>query len=115
MEVGRVEYCKAVGFNYRDMEIDDGVMLAVAEARCRYAFPARFDDEVVIRTWIADANPRIVTFGYEMRLANGDKKVAAGETRHIFCNRELRPCRVPEKYRVKFGLTPAAAAPAPVK
>ena len=115
MEVGRVDYCKAAGFNYRDMEIEDGVMLAVAEARCRYAFPARFDDDVVIRTWIADANSRMVTFGYEMILARGGKKVAAGETRHIFCNRELKLCRMPEKYRAKFGLTPAAAEPAPAK
>jgi acyl-CoA thioester hydrolase len=113
MEVGRVEYCKAFGFNYRDMEIEDGVMLAVAESRCRYAFPARFDDEVVVETWVAEANSRMVTFAYEMRLADDGKKVAAGETRHIFCNRELRPCRMPEKYRAKFGLTPSGAKPVP--
>ena len=28
MEVGRVEYCRAAGFNYRDMEEEDGVLLA---------------------------------------------------------------------------------------
>ena len=26
MEVGRVELCKACGFNYRDMEAEDGVL-----------------------------------------------------------------------------------------
>jgi acyl-CoA thioester hydrolase len=112
MEVGRVDYCKAAGFNYRDMEIDDGVMLAVAEARCRYAFPARFDDEVLVRTWIAEANSRMVTFAYEMQLANGGKKLAAGETRHVFCDRELKPCRMPAKYRTRFGLRPAGGEPA---
>ena len=115
MEVGRVEYCKSAGFNYRDMEAEDGVMLAVAEARCRYAFPARFDDEVIVRTWIAEANSRMVTFGYEMLLANDGKRLALGETRHIFCNRDLKPCRMPEKYRAQFGLTPAAAAPVPAE
>jgi acyl-CoA thioester hydrolase len=112
MEVGRVEYCKAYGFDYRIMEQEDGVLLAVAEAHCRYGFPARFDDDVIIKTWISEANPRMVTFAYEMRLAGGDKKLATGETRHIFCNRALKPCRMPEKYRAKFGLTPAAAEPA---
>jgi acyl-CoA thioester hydrolase len=115
MEVGRVEWCKSAGFNYRDMEREDGVLLAVAEARCRYAYPARFDDEVVIRTWIAEASSRMVTFGYQMRLAENGRKVAAGETRHIFCNRELKPCRMPEKYRAQFGLTPSAAEPAPAE
>ena len=50
MEVGRVELCKSCGFNYRDMEIEDGIFLAVADARCQYRYPARFDDEVVIRS-----------------------------------------------------------------
>ena len=36
MEVGRVALCKACGFNYRDMEIDDGILLAVAASDCRY-------------------------------------------------------------------------------
>ena len=46
MEVGRVEYCKARGFNHRDME-RDGVFLVVVEAECRYLAPAFFDDEVI--------------------------------------------------------------------
>ena len=40
MEVGRVEYCKSIGFRYRDMEEEDGVLLAVVEAHCRYLYPA---------------------------------------------------------------------------
>ena len=104
MEVGRVEYCKACGFEYKQMELEDGVFLAVAEARCRYASPARFDDEVVIRTWVPEANPRVVLFAYEMRLAADGRKLATGETKHIFLGRDLRPCRMPEKYRGKFAI-----------
>lgn len=100
MEVGRVEYCKARGFDYKEMELEDGIFLAVAEAHCRYASPARFDEEVTISTRVAEANPRMVRFAYEMRLSgDGGRNVATGETRHIFLNRELRPCRLPEKYR----------------
>jgi acyl-CoA thioester hydrolase len=104
MEVGRVEYCKAVGFNYRDMEEQDGVLLAVAEASCRYRFPARFDDEVIVKTWVEQASPRLVTFGYEMRRVGDDKVLATGETKHLFCRRDMRPCRLPAKYYAQFGL-----------
>ena len=104
MEVGRVDLCKACGFNYRDMERDDGVLLAVAEANCRYAGPARFDDEVIVKTWIEEAGSRMVTFAYEMRLAADDRKLASGYTRHVFVTRELRPARLPAKYRPMFGL-----------
>jgi acyl-CoA thioester hydrolase len=99
MEVGRVEYLKARGFDYKRMEIEDGVLLAVVEAHCRYASPARFDEEVVIRTWVEEANPRMVRFAYEMRVSIDGRKVATGETKHIFLGRDLRLCRMPPKYR----------------
>ena len=102
MEVARVEYCKAIGFNYKEMEIDDGIFLAVAESRCRHISPAKFDDEISIKTTVTDAGSRLVTFEYEMSC--GDRKVAKGHTRHIFLNRDLRPVRLPQKYCTLFGL-----------
>jgi acyl-CoA thioester hydrolase len=110
MEVARVELCKACGFNYRDMERDDGVLLAVAEANCRYKFPARFDDQVTVRSWIEEANTRMVTFQYEMS-AEG-KVLATGFTRHIYVSREMQRVRLPDKYRALFGI-PEPAAPRP--
>jgi acyl-CoA thioester hydrolase len=104
MEVGRVEYCKAVGFNYRDMEREDGVLLAVAEAKCRYLFPARYDDEVVVKTWVEKASRRLVAFGYEMLRAEDGRVLARGESTHIFCGPDLRPARLPEKYGPMFGI-----------
>ena len=104
MEVGRVEFCKSCGFNYRDMERDDGIFLAVAEATCRYVSPARYDDEVVVKTWLEDANRRIVKFAYEMKVADTGRVVASGSTRHVFLNREMQLARLPEKYYPLFGL-----------
>ncbi|MBZ5727269.1 MAG: acyl-CoA thioesterase [Acidobacteriia bacterium] len=104
MEVGRVDLCKACGFNYRDMEREDGIYLAVAEANCRYRAPARFDDEVIVRTWIEAANPRMVTFAYEMRVAEAGTALATGHTRHLFVNRQMQRTRLPEKYHAMFGI-----------
>jgi acyl-CoA thioester hydrolase len=104
MEVGRVDLCKTLGFNYRDMENEDGVFLAVAEAQCRYRSPARFDDEVTVNTWVEDANARIVVFGYEIRLAGQDRVLATGQTRHVFVNRAMQRTRLPEKYHAMFGV-----------
>ena len=104
MEVGRVEYCKARGFRYRDMELDDGIFLAVAEATCRYSSPARFDEEVIIRTWIDQAGTRMVWFGYEMRLSADGRKLATGQTKHVYLDRDLKPCRLPDKYKANLGI-----------
>ena len=102
MEVARVDYCRSIGFHYKDMELDDGVLLAVAESHCRYVSPARFDEEISIATSIPDVNRRFVTFDYEMSCAG--RKVATGQTRHIFLSRGLRPVRLPDKYAALFGI-----------
>jgi len=104
MEVARMEWCRAQGVDYREMERQDGVALAVAEASCRYRSPARFDDEVAIRVWVEEANPRLVTFHYEMRVTDGDRPVATGETKHIFVDAAMRKARCPGRYRAVFGV-----------
>jgi acyl-CoA thioester hydrolase len=102
MELGRVEFCRAIGLRYRDMEQNDGVLLAVVEAGCRYLYPARYDEEVVLRTTLQLARPRMVRFGYEMFDATASRKLATGFTSHIFCNPEMRPLKLPPKYLSLF-------------
>lgn len=104
MEVGRVELCRSRGISYRDMEAGDGILLTVAETRTRYTAPARYDDEVVIKTWIEKAHPRMVVFGYEMSRLADAQTLATGETKHVFCNRNLQPAKLPTKYFQLFGI-----------
>ena len=101
MEVARTELCSALGFRYKEMEAD-GVLLAVTEAHCRYLSAARYDDEVSITAILTEASRRFVAFDYEIACEN--RKVATGQTRHIFLNPELRPTRLPDKYAPLFGI-----------
>jgi acyl-CoA thioester hydrolase len=103
MEVGRVEYFRAQGIRYRDME-QEGILLVVVEAHCRYHSPARYDEEVSIRTWVEEAGPRMIRFGYEMTDSITGRHLATGETKHIFCGPDQKPQKLPEKYRPNFGI-----------
>jgi acyl-CoA thioester hydrolase len=103
MEVGRVEFCRAQGIAYRDMEESAGILLVVVEANCRYLAPARYDDEVRVSTTLTTATPRIIRFDYELFNLSGTQ-LAYGFTKHIFCGRDLRPTKLPEKYRPAFGM-----------
>lgn len=103
MEMGRTELCKARGFNYKDME-KDGVFLAVVEANCRYLFPARYDDHIAVTTTITQANKRFVRFDYEIRHADNDRMLTSGFTRHIFCNPQMQPASLPERYFSLFDI-----------
>lgn len=108
MEVGRVEYWRSVGLRYRDIERDDGILLVVAEANCRYRTPAHYDDEVVIRTRVAESNARYVRFEYELAVeatgSDPERILATGYTKHIFCGRDRRPCKLPPKYHASLGI-----------
>ena len=102
MEVARVDYCRSIGFHYKDMELEDGILLAVAESHCRYLSPARFDEQITIATSTRDVNRRLVAFDYEMTCEG--RRVAVAQTRHIFLNRSFRPVRLPDKYAALFNI-----------
>jgi acyl-CoA thioester hydrolase len=89
MELGRVELCRELGVRYRDMEEQDGILLTVAEASCRYHAPARYDDEVIVRTRVRRSTSRLLEFAYEIVEASGEKLLVTGSTTHVFCSREL--------------------------
>jgi acyl-CoA thioester hydrolase len=103
MEVGRVEYCRAAGIVYRDLERDEGVLLAVVEANCRFVAPAFYDEEVAVKTWVEEGNARMLRFGYEMTGGDG-RRLATGGTKHIFLNRERKPMKLPVAFRAAFGI-----------
>ncbi len=105
MELGRVEYCRSVGVRYRDMEQEDGILLTVAKAECRFVYPARYDEEIAVETSISKAHSRLVAFHYRMKKADSGRLLAEGETMHVFCDRALQPRKLPLKYWEAFGIS----------
>ena len=96
-EVGRSQYCNDCGFSYRDMERETGLFLIVAEASCRYKNPARYEDDLIIKTRVTESTRRTLRFSYEIERADG-AAVAIGETLHVLINAKGRPSSFPEKY-----------------
>lgn len=104
MEVARVEWCEVRGFHYRDMEREEGLFLAVFESGCRHHRPARFDDQIRVRTTVEEANTRVAKFTYEICRLPGTELLATGFTKHVYVNRQMERARLPEKYRSLFGI-----------
>jgi acyl-CoA thioester hydrolase len=98
LEVGRVELCRDHGFNYRDMEQEEDALLPVVEARVRYHSPARYDDEIIIRTRVVQARTRAIKFAYEVLRASDRLLLAEGETYHVVMNKQGRTRSFPLKY-----------------
>ena len=101
-EVGRVELLRQLGFSYREMEQNDHCFIAVVDARCRYKAPARYDDEIIVRTQLKNVRESLVHFGYELLRADDGALLAEGETTHIVTDAEMKVRAIPEKYLKVF-------------
>src|ERR1700722_7729696 len=105
-EVGRVDYIRDMGLDYRAMEQEDNAMIAVIEASARYKAPARYDDEIIVRTSLAGARGPVVRFRYSVVRAASEKAdellLCEGETTHIVVDRDMKKREMPEKYATLF-------------
>ncbi len=97
-EIGRTEFCRTRGFSYRDMEEMDDAFLVVAESYCRYKAPAYYDDELLVRTHIAELRKRSLRFGYEIVRVSDGQIIAEGETGHVITDAGGRVRSFPEGY-----------------
>src|ERR1700722_2447590 len=82
-EIGRIELCRHLGFEYKQMETQDDSFIVVAQAQCRYKKPARFDDVLAIRTRVTQSQRRTLRFGYEILNRASGEQLATGETLHV--------------------------------
>jgi acyl-CoA thioester hydrolase len=97
-EVGRTDLLRQSGWSYREMEAE-GFSLPVVEARCAYRAPARYDDEIEVRTIGAQVSPVRVQFTYEIVRVADEATLATGSTVHASLDRRGRPSRLPERVR----------------
>jgi acyl-CoA thioester hydrolase len=93
-EVGRTDWLRASGGSYRALE-HDGLGLPVIEAQCIYKQPARYDDELEIRTRGRLVSPARLAFEYEIVRSGDSALVATGQTVHAAVDRHGRPRRLP--------------------
>ncbi len=108
IEIGRTDFCRAQGFAYREMEERDGLYIMVAEVKCRYTAPARYDDDIRVLTRLRGLRKRVLVFAYEVYRLPEEELLAEGETVPVITDREGRPRVLPEKYRDLFlaGIQP---------
>ena len=101
-EVGRTDWLRAAGSNYRTMEAE-GYSLPVIEAQCSYRESARYDDDLEVRTVAAMMSPVRVQFTYELVRVGDGATLATGTTLHAALDRSGRPCRLPAPLRTMLS------------
>jgi acyl-CoA thioester hydrolase len=95
-EVGRTDLLRHAGWSYREMEAE-GYTLPVVEVGCVYRQPARYDDELEVRTSGSLVSPVRLEFRYEVVRLEDQITLATGRTMHASLDRDGRPRRLPER------------------
>ena len=101
-EVGRVELIRQMGLDYKSMEREEGAGIAVVEANVRYKAPARYDDELLIRTRIAGIRGSILRFAYTIHRKSDELLLTEGATVHIVVDRHMKRTAMPPRYAAAF-------------
>jgi acyl-CoA thioester hydrolase len=91
-EMGRTEMLRSLGGNYRKME-DQGLLVVVVKAECRYHKPARYDDLLTVRTKLKRVTPAKIEHEYEI-LRDGER-LAQGYVTLAMVDREGKAQRIP--------------------
>jgi acyl-CoA thioester hydrolase len=101
-EVGRADLLRSLGWTYREMELEV-VSLPVIEVQCSYQRPARYDDEIEIRTTGRLLSPIRMEFEYEVIRTEDQIVAATGKTVHAALDASGRPRRLPARVREVFA------------
>lgn len=101
-EVARTDLLRSLGWSYREME-GAGISLPVIEAHCEYQRPARYDDEIEVRTEGEMLSIVRMKFRYTVTRRADAVVAAQGHTVHAAVDRAGRPCRLPLRVREVFA------------
>ncbi len=105
MEEGRSQYMRAQGTGYEQVE-REGLLFAVAELNVRYIAPARYGEDVTVRTWLEEARSRAITFGYEVVEAKTGALLVTGQTKLVATDRAGNVTRIPDALRARLAARP---------
>jgi acyl-CoA thioester hydrolase len=79
---------------YAEIE-QDGYLLLVIEAHCRYRKGAQYDDLLDVYARVSDFSDTRIRFEYRVLSSSEGTLLVEGSTEHCFTNRDGKPRRMP--------------------
>ena len=99
-EEARTEFIKSIGISYSEIE-ENNVLFPLIESKCKYIQSAKYEDKLIIKTWIGELTPVKAAFNY-LVIGENNKKIAEGGTLHIFVNNAFKIINLKKKYGELF-------------
>lgn len=99
-EFGRIELMNQLGIPYNVLEAQ-GYLLPVLEVGAQYIRPARFNDRLIIKTFIREKPRAKLRIEYEIWNLQG-QQICTGFSLHSFMNRKDRAIKPPKVFMEKI-------------
>jgi acyl-CoA thioester hydrolase len=93
-EVARVEALRSLGCSYQQLE-QNGIFMPVSTLNIKFLQPARYDEELLVSTRIAELPTSRITFLYEIYSASGNLLNEAETSLAFLSATTQKPVRVP--------------------
>ncbi|MDP2160811.1 MAG: thioesterase family protein [Flavobacterium sp.] len=101
-EVGRVELLRSTGLTYKQLEMD-GFLLPVSDFSVKYLLPARYDEELTVRTIVSTMPGIKINFDFEI-FNELDVLINTAKVQLVFMSAETnKPCRPPKYFIDAFS------------
>ncbi len=103
LEMGRVEWLRALGISYRSME-ENGIMLPVISLQLQYKKSAYYDDLLTVETRLVGTPAVKITFDYEIFNEKRELLVQAKTVLAFLDMKTQRPVKCPDYVLEKISL-----------
>ncbi len=88
-EIARTNYIKDIGYSYSDME-KIGILLPVINLNINYISPARYDDNIIIKTTVSKISSAKIEFLYSTYIDGDEKAINTGSSIHAFVGKDMK-------------------------
>jgi acyl-CoA thioester hydrolase len=102
MEVARTDYLRDRGMPYKALE-EKGIRMPVLSVQTRYLSPARYDDEIMLKTRLVESNGVRFSFEYDILRTSDQTLICRGRTEHAATDLDGRPRRIPRDLLALIG------------
>jgi tol-pal system-associated acyl-CoA thioesterase len=101
MERARTEMMREAGFSHASITHEDRQFFVVGEASARYKASARLDDDLIIRSSVANLGNASLKLQQNVvkRLADEESLLVEGVITLIYVSEDGKPVRIPDKMR----------------
>lgn len=94
LEEGRVELLRDLGMPLIDIE-KSGTILMIVETHCNYKAPARYDELLILETWISHVGTKSIRYDYRILRKDGEVEIATAHTVHVTTDKQGKSKPIP--------------------